>query len=233
MHGFALRLPGCVHRVLPFARPGQWLLSPTLYTDCDPRPSALALPSSQRSESCTDADVIRSLGGWSCGRSLSTTFTALALHVTLGGWCESSYVPIWVLPGFTVMFAFDVLANRIIPCAIPVVCFLIADMIVDMELVEYFHYVLAQPILMIYNAPRAIIPLEPIPGLPPPYQAMMALNNFFTPIILLLYGISCISEGRQPWELRQGDGLQGYSHRPNRTNTLCISRRRSAFACPL
>jgi class 3 adenylate cyclase len=149
-------------------------------------------------------------GGMVSGRDLmrsivffcfSTSLIAYVLHVLMGGWQGSVYVLMWPLTTVLMMILYEVplkIRNSII--GFYGILFF-SDMAVEFKVVEMFPEFIANVMHGIYDGVRLVVQPEPIPGIPA-LDGIMACNNFFSPMFLLIYCMSKVVSQRREWQER-------------------------------
>jgi len=133
--------------------------------------------------------------------------TATALHIALGGWIAAAYLPMWALSAVMIMIMYDV-PNGILRPVISLVGFMyLADMSVEFRTVEAFPAFVSQPMYAVYHGLRAILPIEPVAGLPDSAYSFVMINNFFTPMGILLWVLLKLTQQRREWQAKSDQVL--------------------------
>ena len=138
--------------------------------------------------------------------SIIVSCTATALHVSLGGWRDSAYLCMWTLCAVMIMILYEA-DRRIVQLTIAVftvayMCDMAVEFGVSQALPTYIEY----PMHAVHSWLRAVIPLEPIPSLQHPViYGAMCMNNFFTPMGMLVWALVKVTRSRQQWQVKSDE----------------------------
>jgi len=134
--------------------------------------------------------------------SMMKITTATGLHVSLGGWFKSAYLPIWSLVALPILPLFNV--SSLLSRSIGAVVFLtyFADMFGEVMPPDALPAPANLIVRTVHDGLRAIFPLEPVESLPPVFFAWMMANNFFTPTLMVGIILTGLMRARDKWQAK-------------------------------
>ena len=132
---------------------------------------------------------------------------AFSLHVACGSWIGSAFMPMWCFIGVILPMLYDVPARIRSPFTAVVAFVHFADMAVDFKLAAALPAFIAEFLFAVHRGMRLVIPLEPDPSFPPTVYSCMWLNNFFTPMAILLWVLLRVTWQRRVWQAKSDEVL--------------------------
>lgn len=113
----------------------------------------------------------------------------------------------WCFVGIILPILYDVPVRFRAPF-ITVVAFVhFADMAVEFKLAEALPTFVAELMLAVHRGSRLLVPMEPDPSFSPTVFSCMWLNNFFTPMAILLWVLTRVTSQRRKWQEKSDEVL--------------------------
>ena len=154
-----------------------------------------------RADGATAQDIICSASVF----SILTCVNATSLHVSMGGWSAGAYLPLWCVCAVMVQCVYNVPSSIFGGTVGIFASLLMLDMAEEFGLAATCNTTMPAPVYHVIRAILHIRALIPQDGAPRPLYGWMCLNNFFTPIALLLWMLRKVTRQRGEWQKKSDD----------------------------